>query len=59
MFKVILVALVATTFFSSTVFAESEFSLQVTPQTIKSLESVLVTGTITDVSDHITGQTQL
>ena len=48
-----LVALVVTTFLSSVVFAESEFSLQVTPQTIKSLESVLVTGTITDVSDHI------
>ena len=48
-----LIALVATTILTSTAFAESEFSIQVTPQTIKSLESVLVTGTITEVSDHI------
>ena len=53
MLKIMLVALVATTFLTSTAFAESEFSMQVSPKTIKSLESVLVTGTITEVSNHI------
>ena len=52
MLKVMLAALVVTTFLSATAFAESEFSIEVSPQTIKSLESVLVTGTITEVSDH-------
>ena len=47
-----LVALVVTTFLSASAFAESEFSIEVSPQTIKSLESVLVTGTITEVSDY-------
>ena len=47
-----LVVLIATTFLSSTVFAESEFSIKVTPETIKSLETVLVTGKITEVSDR-------
>ena len=52
MLKIMLTILVVTTFVSASAFAESEFSIEVSPQTIKSLESILVTGTITDVSDH-------
>ena len=52
MLKVMLAVLVVATFFSASAFAESEFSIEVSPQTIKSLESVLVTGTITGISDH-------
>ena len=47
-----LTAIVVTTFLSTNVFADSEFSIDVSPQTIKSLETVLVTGTITGVTDH-------
>ena len=52
MLKVMLAMLVVTTFLSASAFAESEFSIEASPQKIKALESVLVTGTITEVSDH-------
>ena len=52
MLKVLVATLVVTTFLSANAFGESEFSIEVSPQTIKSLESVLVTGTITGVTDH-------
>ena len=52
MLKIMLTALAVTAFLSASAFAESEFSIEVSPQTIKSLESVLVTGTITGVSDY-------
>ena len=52
MLKIVLAALLVTTFLSASAFAESEFSIEASPQTIKSLESVLVTGTITGVTDH-------
>ena len=47
-----LTALVATVFLSTSAFADSEFSVEVSPQEIKSLDTVLVTGTITGVTDY-------
>lgn len=52
MLRIMLATIVVTTFLSASAFAESEFNIQVSPETIKSLETVLVTGTITNVDDH-------
>ena len=50
--KAILVVLIAVSFVSTSAFAEASIEVDVSPKSIKSLDTIAITGTITGVADY-------
>ena len=50
--KAILVVLIAVSFVSTSAFAEASIEIDASPKSIKSLDTIVITGTITGVADY-------